>query len=592
MLRASKLILIILGISAIVNCKKTKAPGSVVALVGHDPIHSNISEKDFVYSYELTPSLTANLKGLAAKKAHLDQMIDKKLMVLEGLKQDLDRDKQVFIPLKWYEEKAIRQQLYREAVGGKVKITEEELRDAFVKSETAVRVHHLPAKTWEDAMQFREKLLNGESFYDLARRAFKDSVLASNGGDLGYISFGDMDEAIEQAAFSLKIGQISEPVKSKWAYHIIKVDERTQNAILTENQFARSKNKLEKIIRRRKENRIADKYIKDFMNPRHVRVYGPSILFLVDKAKQHENSSLPADAPKLRDSEIGEIRNSVEQHLQEVIVEFDGGQWTIGDFLEKLKSVHPHARPTMTSRANLKDVVARMVRDEFLAREGYRRGLQNSEYVQEEVRRWKEDLVFNRMRQMLLDTVAVSEKEMDEFHAKNKSKYVEPARANIREIFVSDEDLAHELLTRIKAGENFAELAKKYSLRKWAAARGGEFGFFGAGMHGEVGKKALSMHGGQRAGPFEIDDPLYGKGFSIFEVTAKKERRYLTFEEARMRVEKDALMEKQGRILTEVLNQLRKEYEISINEERLAQIQTTDDIAKGRKVQMYAVPRF
>ncbi|MCH9008191.1 peptidyl-prolyl cis-trans isomerase [candidate division KSB1 bacterium] len=257
-----------------------------------------------------------------------------------------------------------------------------------------------------------------------------------------------------------------------------------------------------------------------------------------------------------------------------------------------MKSVHPDARPTMTSRANLKDVVARMVRDEFLAREGYRRGLQNSEYVQEEVRRWKEDLVFNRMRKMLLDTVAVSEKEMDEFHAKNKSKYVEPARANIREIFVSDEDLAHELLTRIKAGENFAELAKKYSLRKWAAARGGEFGFFGVGMHGEVGEKALSMHGGQRAGPFEIDDPLYGKGFSIFEVTAKKERRYLTFEEARMRVGKDALMEKQGRILTEVLNQLRKEYEITINEERLAQIQTTDDIAKGRKVEMYAVPRF
>ncbi|MCZ6820548.1 MAG: hypothetical protein O7G31_13815, partial [Calditrichaeota bacterium] len=88
------------------------------------------------------------------------------------------------------------------------------------------------------------------------------------------------------------------------------------------------------------------------------------------------------------------------------------------------------------------------------------------------------------------------------------------------------------------------------------------------------------------------DDPLYGKGFSIFEVTAKKERRYLTFEEARVRVEKDALMEKQGRILTEVLNQLRKEYEITINEERLAQIQTTDDIAKGRKVEMYAVPRF
>ncbi len=73
-----------------------------------------------------------------------------------------------------------------------------------------------------------------------------------------------------------------------------------------------------------------------------------------------------------------------------MIVEFDGGQWTIGDFLEKLKTVHPDARPTMASRANQKDVVARMVRDEFLAQEGYRRGLRDSDYVKKEVQRWQE----------------------------------------------------------------------------------------------------------------------------------------------------------------------------------------------------------
>ena len=592
MLRALNLILIILGIFAISSCKKAKAPGSVVALVGHDPVHGKISEKDFIYSYELTPSLATNLTGLAAKKAHLDQMIDKKLMALEGLKRDLDQDEKVFIPLKWYKEKAIRQQLYREVVVGKVKITEEELRDAFEKSETTVRVHHLSAKTWEDAMKFREKLLNGGSFNDLARRAFKDSVLASTGGDLGYFSFGDMDEAIEQAAFSLKIGQISEPVKSKWAYHIIRVEERKQNAILTENQFAKSKYRLGKIIRRRKEAGIADKYIKDFMNPRHVRVYGPSILFLVDKAKQHENSVLRAEAPKLRDSEIREIRNSVEEHLQEVIVEFDGGQWTIGYFLEKLKSVHPDARPTMTSRANLKDVVARMVRDEFLAREGYGRGLQNSDYVKKEVQRWQEDLVFNRMRKMLLDTVTVSENEMKEFFAKNRSKYVEPVRVNIREIFVNDESLANDLLKRIKTGENFGELAKKNSLRKWSAAKGGEFGYFGAGMHGKVGNIALAKNSGDLTGPYEIDDPTYGPGFSIFKVLEKKEKRYRTLQEVKKHVEDDALATKQSKVLKNFIDNLKKEYKIEIKEELLDRIQTTDDFAKGRKVVMFVVPRF
>jgi len=592
MRRALNIILIILGIFSFSSCKKEKAPGSVVALVGHDPIHGKISEKDFIYSYELTPSLVTNLTGLAAKKTHLDQMIDKKLMALEGLKRNLDRDEKVFIPLKWYEEKAVRQQLYREVVEGKVKITEEELRDAFEKSETTVRVYHLPAKTRDVAMQFREKLLNGGNFYDLARKAFKDSVLAGNGGDLGYFSFGDMDEAIEQAAFSLKIGQISEPVKSKWAYHIIKVEERKKNAILTENQFAKSKYRLGRIIRRRKETGIADKYIKDFMNPRHVRVYGPSILYLVDKVKQHQNPLLLAEAPKLRDSEIREIRHSAEDHLQEVIVEFDGGQWTIGDFLEKLKSVHPDARPTMTSRVNLKDVVARMVRDEFLMREGYRRGLQNSDYVKKEIQRWQEELVFNRMCIMLLDTVTVSEKEMKEFYAKNRSKYVEPVRANIQEIFVKNESLANDLLNRIKTGENFGELAKKNSLRKWSAAKGGEFGFFGMGMYGKIGNIALKKNVGDLTGPYEIDDPTYGPGFSIFKVLEKIEKRYKTLQEVKKHVEENTLAAKQSIVLKNFIDNLRKEYKIEIKEELLGRIQTTDDFAKGRKVEMIVVPRF
>lgn len=589
-----KILTILLIMLALASCDKQEQRTKTVATVGKS-LHGKIGEKDFLYSYELTPSPTGNLKGLAAKKAHLEILLNKKLLVLEGLARGLEEDEKVRIPLQWYEEKAVRQQLYREVAKNKVTISEGELRRAFEKSNTAVWARHLPARTLEQALQLRNELLKDATFFDLAQKTFKDSVLANNGGDLGYFSFGDMTEAIEQAAFSLKIGEISEPIKSKWAYHILKVEGKKGNAILTENEFARKKHSLSRIIHRRKESKLADQYIKDFMNPKHVRVYGPSIIFLVEKSKQlmnEGNSSLPQDAPKLRDSEIGIIRDSIGDHLHEVIVEFDGGKWTIGDFLEKLKRVHPDARPTMTSRTNLKDIAARMVRDEFLAQEGYRRGLQDSKYVQEEVRRWKEDLVFNRMRKMLLDTVTVSEKEMNEFLAKNKSKYVAPARVKIREIFVSDEDLAHVLLTRIKAGEDFAKLAKKHSLRKWAAARGGEFGFLGAGMHGEVGKKALSMHGGQRAGPFEIDDPLYGKGFSIFEVIAKKERRYLTFEEVRTRVEQDALMEKQGRILTEVLNQLRKEYEITINEDRLAQIKTTDDIAKGRKVEMLAVPRF
>ena len=229
---------------------------------------------------------------------------------------------------------------------------------------------------------------------------------------------------------------------------------------------------------------------------------------------------------------------------------------------------------------------------EFLAQEGYRRGLQNSDYVKKEVQHWQEELVFNRMRKMLLDTVTVSESEMNDFYAKNRSKYVEPVRVNIREIFVNDEGLANDLLKRIKTGENFGELAKKNSLRKWAASKGGEFGFFGAGMHGKVGKLALAKNAGDLAGPYEIDDPTYGPGFSIFKVFEKKEERYRTLQEVKKQVEEDALAAKQNKVLTNFLDDLKKEYKIEIKEKLLDRIQTTDEFAKGRRVEMFVAPRF
>lgn len=590
-----KKIIIFITLCFLISCETSKDKKPVVAIVGHDLSHGLITEKEFLYSYEFTPTPYSNLKGLEAKKKHLEFMIDKKLMVLEGLSRGLDKDEKVQIQLQWYKDKAVRQQLYREVVRNKVTVSESELRKAFTLYNTKVRVRHLPAPTLEAAQELRKRLLAGASFNELAKVIFKDSTLANNGGDLGYIRWGEMDEDFEKAALSLKVGEISKPVKSKWAYHIIKVEDKIQNAIMTESQFNQKRKVLEKIIKRRKEAKLADQYIKNFMKDKHVRVYGPSVVLLANKSKEilnSNNSLLPLKPPTILDHEISQLGNELKEHLGDVMVEFEGGTWTIGDFLDKLKRIHPDARPAMTSKTNIKDVVARMVRDEFLAREGYRRGLEHSDYVKEEVRKWQEELVFQKFRHDLLDTVSVSVEEMKDYYENHKFKYMVPERVNIREIFVRTKEEAEALLRRIKHGEDFARLARKYSLRKWAAIKGGEFGYFGRGMFGEIGKKALSMNVGEIAGPLKLNDAKFGEGYSIFEVIAKKERRPKTFGEAQEQVLVDLILEKQDKLLKKFLQKLRNKYAIKVYENRLAKIKTTDEIARGRKIQMYVVPRF
>jgi len=75
------------------------------------------------------------------------------------------------------------------------------------------------------AQEVRAKLLAGGDFADLAKAESDDSTSAKNGGDLGTFKHGQMIPQFDQSAFSLPIGQVSEPVKSQFGYHVIKVEQ-------------------------------------------------------------------------------------------------------------------------------------------------------------------------------------------------------------------------------------------------------------------------------------------------------------------------------------------------------------------------------
>jgi hypothetical protein len=78
------------------------------------------------------------------------------------------------------------------------------------------------AKTQE----LRKKILAGEDFAAIAKAESDDTGSGANGGELGSFKRGAMVPAFDQAAFSLPVGQVSEPIKTQFGYHIIKVDKR------------------------------------------------------------------------------------------------------------------------------------------------------------------------------------------------------------------------------------------------------------------------------------------------------------------------------------------------------------------------------
>ena len=76
------------------------------------------------------------------------------------------------------------------------------------------------------ALALRDRILKGEKFEDVAKAESADSVSGAQGGNLGKGAKGRFVPAFENAAYALKVGELSQPVLSPFGYHIIRVDER------------------------------------------------------------------------------------------------------------------------------------------------------------------------------------------------------------------------------------------------------------------------------------------------------------------------------------------------------------------------------
>jgi peptidyl-prolyl cis-trans isomerase C len=82
------------------------------------------------------------------------------------------------------------------------------------------------AEALAKAQELRQKLLAGADFASVAKTESDDTTSAAKGGELGLVAHGQMVPSFEEAAFKTPPGQLSEPVKSQYGYHIIKVEEK------------------------------------------------------------------------------------------------------------------------------------------------------------------------------------------------------------------------------------------------------------------------------------------------------------------------------------------------------------------------------
>ncbi|HVU41046.1 MAG TPA: peptidylprolyl isomerase [Xanthobacteraceae bacterium] len=124
-----------------------------------------------------------------------------------------------------------------------------------MKGEEEVHARHILVATEQEAKDIEAQLKGGADFAKLAKEKSKDPSGASNGGDLGWFTKDQMVPEFADAAFKLAKGQISDPVKTQFGWHIIEVeDKRTKPT----PSFEQVKPQLENYIAHRAQAELVD----------------------------------------------------------------------------------------------------------------------------------------------------------------------------------------------------------------------------------------------------------------------------------------------------------------------------------------------
>ncbi|MBD1379277.1 peptidylprolyl isomerase [Metabacillus arenae] len=130
-------------------------------------------------------------------------------------------------------EKMIKQELlFEKAATDGVKVSEEEIKKAFdEKYKEEIKASHILVKDEKTATEVKAKLEKSEDFSQLAREYSIDPGSKDRGGDLGYFRKESMVPEFDKVVFSMKVNEISNPVKTQHGYHIIKVTDKKTNAL-------------------------------------------------------------------------------------------------------------------------------------------------------------------------------------------------------------------------------------------------------------------------------------------------------------------------------------------------------------------------
>ncbi|RMG61007.1 MAG: hypothetical protein D6715_14410 [Calditrichaeota bacterium] len=440
------------------SCSRSPEQRQVLARVGN----RTITWKYLQRSFHLDPKWGKGLSRAQAYWNQLNYLIDQKLFAQQAQAERLNNDPELAARLSFIRDKELIKALYRKEVASRVKISEADYQQAYLKSKRRVKFRYVATGNPERAQQYFRLMSQLPLDKEISPLDSSDEISLTD-----YMSFGDMDEAIEAFVFDLKPGETHAPVRVADRYYVVQLVDGQVEKFLSRMELAEKKNRLRKVIFDRRARKIAHRYVAHLMAGKKVHLNGPifkSVAVALSRQIKEKFAEPPSFPPAVNNQEIKEVRVALSDLRDSTLVRYRDGVVRVGEFLQWLQSIPPLMRPPVSRPVQLKNALGILVRNKYLLQQALRQHLDRVDSVRQEIQ-WQQDALLARAwLKKQQETLQVTPAEIEQFRQGDRFAVVK-ARFGER----LDDELLRNILLDYKLSQlkirSARELARQYSVQ-------------------------------------------------------------------------------------------------------------------------------
>lgn len=377
-----------------------------------------ITAEEFSNSYEFGPAFVK--RKTDSKNRYLKYMIYEKLLALDGYSRNLDKEEEITSLFKDFESDLATEEMFKEDILNKIEISKKEIDTIVTQKQLELDIRWLYVESEEELKSYTNALQSEVKFDSIYQLQFEDSIyLDDRSMKINRFQLGKKNPELAEIIDTLPVGKISNPIEADDGWYIFKIYNVWQNIIITETEMIRLRQESINSLKKNKMDKLSDDYVHKLLLDQNpiIKRQGFNILrsylgiYNLTKEKYGEWNL----SDKLSQA-MHELNVTKENIGHTILVEMKSSSIKLEEFLNWYKNRSQYIKfnkADLRSYSNsIENLVWRMVRDELLTTQAYKRNFQQTKSVIKQSKWWKDKIVYSAVKKDIVESVELEEEEV------------------------------------------------------------------------------------------------------------------------------------------------------------------------------------